>query len=227
MATVNPEVNTEHGSSGRVSQASGIPSSWGWGAGAQTIALAATCFLVPMALGGEPGSGGAVTPEAALSRHQWLQDGSIDVTTAVTGEDDAELFSPAERLEQIRQLLGLTVTDLARLMDTSRPTVYAWLNGQEPRPEVHTRLIGLERQAKDIAVYDLPRINKLIRRPLHCGGSLLDRLQKGDPLQPALEELQNLAQREHSRRTRHKGKVIATRSSREALDDVAVPLRRG
>src|SRR5699024_10798695 len=108
-------------------------------------------------------------------------------------------------LERIRQLLGLTITDLARLLDTTRPTVYAWLNGQEPRPEVHTRLIRLERQAENIAACDLPRINKLIRRPLRCGGSLLDRLREDDPLQPALEELQSLAQREHSRRMRHKG----------------------
>ncbi|HSH48628.1 MAG TPA: helix-turn-helix transcriptional regulator [Halomonas sp.] len=227
MATVNPEIIPGHGGTGRASQADGISSSSGWGMGAQTIALAATCFLVPMALGGEPGSGGAVTPEAALTRHQWLQDDSIDVTSAVKGEDDAELFTPAERLERIRQLLGLTITDLARLLDTTRPTVYAWLNGQEPRPEVHTRLIRLERQAENIAACDLPRINKLIRRPLRCGGSLLDRLREDDPLQPALEELQSLAQREHSRRMRHKGKVIATRSSREALDDIAVPLRRG
>jgi transcriptional regulator with XRE-family HTH domain len=167
-----------------------------------------------------------MTPEAALSRHQWLHDDSIEVTSAVAGAEDAELRTPAERLERIRQALGLTVTDLANLLGTSRPTVYAWLNGQEPRPEVHALLIRLERQSEAVAACELPRINKLVRRPLHSGSSLLERLQHGDPLEPALEELQRLAQREHSGRARHKGKAVAARSTREALDDVAVPLQR-
>lgn len=223
MATVSPELITEHSGSSMAPL-----SSWGWGNGArQTVAVAATCFLVPFTLGAEPGSGGAMTPEAALSRHRWLQDESIEITAATPGRD-TELRTPAERLEQIRQALGLTVTDLARLLDASRPTVYAWLNGQEPRPEVHERLLRLERQAAEVAACELPRINKLVRRPLHCGGSLLERLQQGDPLEPALEELKVLAQREQAGRARHKGLAAAARSSREALDDVSVPLdRRG
>lgn len=219
MATVSVEHSGGSGASG---------STWGWGAGTrQTVAIAATCFLVPVTLGGEPGSGGAVTPEAALSRHQWLQDASIDVTTA-TSEEAVELRTPAERLEWIRQALGLTVTDLARLLGASRPTVYAWLNGQEPRPDVQARLARLEQQAEGVAACELPRLNKLIRRPLRCGGSLLERLQQGDPLEPALVELRALSQRERASRSRRKGQVGTTRTMREGLDDVATPLdRRG
>ncbi|PXX97644.1 helix-turn-helix domain-containing protein [Halomonas sp. LBP4] len=211
------------------SGSSGAPQPpWGWSAGArQTVAVAATCFLVPFTLGGELGSGGAMTPEAALSRHQWLQDEFIEIAGSAP-DRNTDLRSPAELLEQVRQALGLTVTDLSRLLDTSRPTVYAWLNGQEPRPEVHERLLRLEQRAAVVAACELPRISKLIRRPLRCGGTLLERLQSGAPLEQALDELKTLAQREQAGRQRHKGLTEAARGSREALDDVAVPLdRRG
>ncbi len=217
MATVNVEF----------SGSGGAPQpSWGWsGVARQTLALAANCFLVPVSLGGVPGSGGAMTPEAALSRYQWHQDDSI-VITAVTPGRDTEELTPAERLEQIRQALGLTITDLARLLDTSRPTVYAWLNGQEPKVEVQGRLLQLEQQAAAVAACELPRINKLIRRPLRCGATLLERLQSGESLTPALQELQALARREKTGRQYHKGLAASGRSSREALDDVGIPLER-
>lgn len=226
MATVSTEHIAETGVVAEHSGGGTAPlSAWGHGA-RQSLAVAATCFLVPFTLGAEPGSGGAMTPEAALSRHHWLQDETIDVAPRVT-EDDA-LGTISERLKGIRLALGLTVTDLARLFEASRPTVYAWLNGQEPRPEIHHRLLGLERQAVEVDACKLPRINKLIRRPLRCGGTLLDRLQRGDALDEALEELTVLARREQAGRQRHKGMPATARSSREALDDVATPLdRRG
>lgn len=226
MDTVSQNIATQYGSTGSVAPSSSASSAWGRMTGARQLgALATACFLVSPTLGGVPGSGGAITAEAALSLHQRLHDDSIEVTSAV--EKETDLRTPSERLERIRQALGLTVTDLASLLGTSRPTVYAWLKGQEPRPAVHTQLIGLEQQAEVIAAYELPRINKLVRRPLRSGGSLLERLHHGMPLAPALEELQALAQRERAGRTQHKGRAMAARTTREALDDVAAPLQRG
>ncbi|ERS87950.1 helix-turn-helix domain-containing protein [Halomonas sp. PBN3] len=226
MATVSSESITELGYMAEHSGGSmALLPPWRQGA-RQTLAVAATCFLVPFSLGAEPGSGGAMTPEAALSRYDLLQDASIDVAATATADDP--LRTPAERLERIRQALSLTVTDLARLLETSRPTVYAWLNGQEPRPDVHERLVWLEQQAGEVDACRLPRINKLVRRPLRCGGSLLDRLQRGESLDEALKELTTLARREQAGRQRQKGLAVAARSPREALDDVAIPLdRRG
>lgn len=225
MDTVSQNIADQYDSTGSVSSSSSASSAWGWRTRAQTMTLAAACFLVPPTLGGVPGSGGAMTPEAALSRYQRLHDDSIEMTPAA--EKEADLRTPAERLERIRQALGLTVTDLAYLLNTSRPTVYAWLKGQEPRSVVHTQLIELEQQAEIIAAYELPRINKLVRRPLRSGSSLLERLQHGAPLTAALEELQTLAQRERAGRAQPKGRAMAARHTREALDDVAVPLQRG
>lgn len=192
----------------------------------QGVMLAASCFLMPVALGGVPGSGGAMTPEAVLSRQQLLKDEFIDIAEAAAQPSETDSRTIAELLEHVRLALGLTVTDLAWLLDASRPTVYAWFNGQEPRPEVLMTLMRLERQAVTVAACELPRLNKLVRRPLRCGGTLLERLRNDEALEPALDELKVLARREEDARSHRKGFIAAKRSAREALEDVSTPLDR-
>lgn len=55
--------------------------------------------------------------------------------------------SAAEQLAFIRHYLSLSVSDLARVADVQRPTIYSWLQGAAPRRESLGRLAMLERVA--------------------------------------------------------------------------------
>lgn len=130
---------------------------------------------------------------------------------------------PAEQLEFIRTALGLTMTDLARIFDVARPTVYAWLSGSEPRPEKARLINELRETAARFDSLGLERMEKLVRRPLFEGGrSLVDLLVAGEPVDEALGVLQGLSQRESQSRNAIKGVGGPLMDAREVADSLGL-----
>lgn len=113
--------------------------------------------------------------------------------------------SPAEELQYIRQHLCLNMSDLALLLGVSRPTAYAWLDGDEPKEDNYHSIVRLSRIAEQFERLHLANLEKLLRRPVFDGRSLLDKLKASEEIGDCIPVLQNLASKEASARSRLKG----------------------
>lgn len=124
------------------------------------------------------------------------------------GEDnESALLSPdppRDQLQFIRETLKLNVSDLASVLGVSRPTVYAWLEGDEPSSENYTQIARLKRIADEVHGLAIPRFEKLLKRPIFQGLSFLDKLKaSGEEID--YRALQHLAEKEHAARSARKG----------------------
>lgn len=71
----------------------------------------------------------------------------------VFGADDLLLESEkvsitAEKIELIRSAFGVSVSQLAKILRTSRTSVYAWIDGEEPRERTMQRVEQIHQFAK-------------------------------------------------------------------------------
>lgn len=145
------------------------------------------------------GSGGLATPMFLLSNYGW-SDSSDSLSVKVT-----QPMTATEQLSFVRTALGASITDLADLLDVSRPTLYSWMQGTEPRDEHLERLQKLTLQANNIDAFGIAGLGKLLKRPLQEGQTLLDLIKQDHPLTPALDELAALARIEEKQRAMIKG----------------------
>jgi hypothetical protein len=113
--------------------------------------------------------------------------------------------SPADQLRFIRDALAVTMSDLACLLKVSRPTVYSWLAGDEPREESYAEICRLMRVAKEVDSYQIQRLDRLIKRPMFEGMSLLDKLSAGLDGLAELPKLKELAEKEARSRKSPRG----------------------
>lgn len=148
---------------------------------------------------GYVGSGGVSSPQVILAGFRWSDSGgkvSVNLEVPMTA---------AEQLAYTRSLLGVSITDLAELLDVARPTVYSWMQGTEPRDEHLERIQRLERQARDIEAYRLAGLGRLLKRPLSGGQTLLDLIKSDQPVDVAMAELHSVARQEELQRLTRKG----------------------
>ncbi|MBM1142719.1 helix-turn-helix transcriptional regulator [Alcanivorax sp. ZXX171] len=172
--------------------------------------LALILAIAPFSVAHGPGSGGLVTAATFQARSAWVSGDSSgtglwDVAPRPPSVD-TQPSSLQQRLEALKGDLGLTVTDMAELFGVARPSIYAWLKGQEPRPENVERLADFEVAAKAVSGLQLPRLGKLVKRPLKSGTSLFLLIKQGAPLEAALAELRETARVEAAQRRSEKGR---------------------
>lgn len=113
-----------------------------------------------------------------------------------------QILTTIDKLEQIRQIFGLSLSHLAKALLTSRPSLHSWLEGIEPRDQSVKRInqifkIALQWKNKSIFHYSPDR---LMRQPLGDEPSMLQRLERDklnmNELQDGLDKLQQLMQRQ-------------------------------
>ena len=187
--------------------------------------LAASLIAVPGAGLAGSGTGGALTSHTLLHKGAWV----YDATLAVSAPEGAALGpaeTPSDQLDLVRKALGLSITDLANLLGVTRPTIYAWIQGkQEPKPEMLDRIQELRVAAQAAEALALPRMNRLVRRPLASGPSLLLRLQRGDAdAEAALTELAEMASREEGQRQQSRTSFAEPESAQETASRMGRPL---
>lgn len=112
---------------------------------------------------------------------------------------------PSDQLRFIRQTLKLNMSDLALALGVSRPTVYAWLDGDEPSPENYTQIVRLKRVADEVESLDIPKFDKLAKRPIFNGLSFFEKLQAMEEKPDHFSTLKQLADKENSKRKARKG----------------------
>jgi len=191
----------------------------------RTAALAVSAMTFSSAGYAMPGTGGDADAYYLLNKGAWVHDEAIECRALQedAGSTPSEAPDPPRILAGLRESLGLSITDLARVFEVTRPTIYAWMKGQsEPRPELWPRLREMERLASQAEAYSLPRPARLVRRPLADGASLLDRLLTGREVEEAhLQALADLARTEELQRAKPKGG--AARPARDVASEYGRP----
>lgn len=113
--------------------------------------------------------------------------------------------APRDQLKFIRETLKLNVSELASILRVSRPTVYAWLEGDEPSPENYSGIVRMRSIADQVAGLAIPRFEKLLRRPVFEGQSFLDKLKSPEDPTVYLFTLKQVADKEQTVRGTSKG----------------------
>jgi transcriptional regulator with XRE-family HTH domain len=169
------------------------------------------------------GTGGVMTAHsAAAALDRWVYYPRIHVEPSVAKQVD--MRSPAEHVANIRNVLAISMSDLASVLGVTRPTAYAWLEGQEPKAEAVNHIQRLSLAADEIHHANIIRLDKLVHRPILNGRSLLDILKADeDPLE-ALSMLKEIAKKEAQTRCESKGSGKQLRSLDDVLSEISVSI---
>jgi len=170
----------------------------------------------PVMLLGQVGSGGVASPVVVLAGHQWSDSGG-NVSVKIERP-----LSAIEQLAYVRKVLNISVTDLAELLKVTRPTVYAWTQGGEPRDEHLESLHRIAQRADEVEKYGLAGVGKLLKRPLKNGSTLLQMIERHEPIDTALRELAAVSRLEQRQRAMPKGGKVRM-SAAEAAAHQSMP----
>lgn len=160
------------------------------------------------------GTGGILTAHNTAEIARWFYDPLIHIEPSRAQQ--ADMRSPAEHVANIRDVFSINMSDLATVLGVTRPTVYAWLAGQEPKEEAIIRIQQLSQAADEFNRANITRLDKLVHRPALNGRSLLDILKTNEDPAAALAILKVIADKEAQARREPKGVGKNLRS----LDDV-------
>jgi transcriptional regulator with XRE-family HTH domain len=171
------------------------------------------------------GTGGVMTAHGAAELSRWAHAPFIHIDRNDTYNVDAR--SPAEHVLNIRDVFSLRMSDLATVLGVTRPTAYAWMKGDEPKPDAIKRIHRLSQIADDISQVEIPRLDKLIYRPVLNGRSLLDILKTDEDPAEVVALLREIARNEAQTRREPKGSGRHLRSLDEVLSESSVPIYEG
>jgi transcriptional regulator with XRE-family HTH domain len=106
----------------------------------------------------------------------------------------------AQVLSRIREILKLTMTELAVLFGVSRQTVYDWQSGKGISAVRADRLRALSKAADLFAESGLSISPRTLRRKLASGKTFFDVIRDGEPVEEATRSLITMLQREIEQR---------------------------
>ena len=116
------------------------------------------------------------------------------------------------------------MSDLASVLGVTRPTVYAWLAGQEPKGEAVIRIQQLSHAADKFRQANIIRLDKLVNRPILNGRSLLDILKTDEDPIEALATIKAIADKEAQTRREPKSVGKHLRSLDDVLGESSVAI---
>ncbi|WP_228024691.1 hypothetical protein [cf. Phormidesmis sp. LEGE 11477] len=161
------------------------------------------------------GTGGMMTVHGAAEALTQVPNRRIHVEEP-RPEVKTDVMSPAKHVANIRDVFSISMSDLASILGVTRPTTYAWLEGQEPKRESVKRIQYLSDVANKFSQANILRLDKLVSRPILNGRSLIDILRTDEDPLKALDALAVLAEKEAQTRRKLKSGGKHLRS----LDDV-------
>jgi transcriptional regulator with XRE-family HTH domain len=128
---------------------------------------------------------------------------AISVTPAASRKMHLQNISVPKAIRQIRNKLGLKMSEVADIFGVSRQAVYLWLEGGNLKPEYIQRIWDLSRVADQLQAAGIERPEHFIHRPLSSeGNSLLHLLVRGESVDAALSFLREQSAAEQRTRDR-------------------------
>lgn len=154
--------------------------------------------------------------------HTKLGAGWESVTILLTEVTEELIQTTAEKIENIRDILGVSISHLAKILKTSRPSIYSWLDGEEPRAKSIKRIqqiCEITEQWKKKNQYHFT-LGTLFLQPIGKSLSMLERLERDelklDEIESGFDSLLELMHRRRKRMDRSKEK---TKNSLICKDD--------
>ncbi|AFY96843.1 hypothetical protein [Chamaesiphon minutus] len=133
--------------------------------------------------------------------------------------------SPAEHVANIRDVFGVSMSDLAVILGVTRPIAYAWLDGNEPKQEfIITRIRQLSSIANRVKGMNIERMDKLIHRNILNGESLFDLLRTDKDPAILIQSLKEISEKEARTRQESKSSGKHHRSLDEISSESGVPI---
>ena len=108
-------------------------------------------------------------------------------------EPEADPAIQRQNLTRIRASLGLSMTEMAQVLNVSRTALYGWFNGTIPHAKQIRRINEVFSFAELVGTYQLLRMDLLKNIPLSEGKTLLQVLASGEDVPGALAEVREMA----------------------------------
>jgi len=145
--------------------------------------------------------------------HTKLGAGWESVAILLTEVTEELIQTTAEKIENIRDILGVSISHLAKILKTSRPSIYSWLDGEEPRAKTIKRIQQIceitEQWKKKNQYHFTP--GTLFLQPIGKSLSMLERLERDelklDEIESGFDSLLELMHRRRKRMDRSKEKT--------------------
>jgi transcriptional regulator with XRE-family HTH domain len=149
------------------------------------------------------GTGGLYSPANTALVSEWTNVPAVTITSSSSAERKilAQEVSIPRAILQIRDRLGLKMSEVAEVFGVSRQAVYLWLKGDNLKPEYVQRIWQLNRIAERLQLAGIDRPEHFIHRPLSLDGdSLFQLLISGANVDSALALLKEQFNMEQSSR---------------------------
>jgi transcriptional regulator with XRE-family HTH domain len=170
-------------------------------------------------------TGGRWTREAIIALRKQAHEPQITIEPSISTHK-IDTRSPSELVAFIQKTFSISTSDLADLLNVTRPTIYAWLDGQEPKPEAINRIQKISKLADKFLSLNITHINALVCRPIFNGRSLLDKIKSEEDISESFNILKDIATKEEKAKKISKGSNKYKRSFSEAALDYSTPLHR-
>lgn len=131
--------------------------------------------------------------------------------------------TPIEDIARVREVLKLTVTELATVVGVSRQAVYDWLSEKPVAAENANKLSSLGRAADAVAA-EVPNPVFALRRKLAGGKTFIEFLKDGGDAEHAALTLVSMLRRESEQRDRLQARLAARQDRKIAAAVVGVPM---
>jgi len=169
------------------------------------------------------GTGGLYSPANAALVSEWTNVPAITIssTPSVERKKSTQQVSIPTTILQIRDRLGLKMSEVAEIFGVSRQAVYLWLKGDNLKTEYVQRVWQLSRIAQRLQLAGIDRPEHFIHRPLSPeGGSLFHLLVGGGDVDSALTMLKEQFKAEQSSREKSFAEHQNTRNRKQDLSSV-------
>ncbi len=189
---------------------------------AQSNKVLPIALIAPLYLCMIPGTGGAYT---SANLYQFL-DSHPNQIIDIRGNHSRrnQILSIAQIVSTIREIFGLTMSEIAEIFGVTRQAAYAWLNGVEPKADVRTRILGLGQHVETLKQAGIVKASQWTRLPQSDGRSLIDLLKSGSDVSEAIASIRSssaqLINQQPTKRTFGpplKKKIVK-------LDEISVPI---
>ena len=135
-----------------------------------------------------------------------------------------QLFSVPQQLVGLREMFGLTMTELAQILGVTLPTVYAWLNGSAPKDEIKSRIRLLAKYVEELRSAGILQAESLARQPLADGETLISIFKSGGSADGAIATIRYSAPHASGIKAVKRDFGPTRKARRVSLDEISVPI---
>lgn len=170
-------------------------------------------YALILALLASPGTGG-MNDDLSLLQHAQKESKTMLRPLQIY----SHARTPSENIARIREIFSTAVSDLAKVFNVSRQTIYNWLNGEQPVTSHIDKINDLAMAADMFAGTSLPVTSTLLKRKIIQGKSFLEVVHEGGSAQDTAFLLKQIVLNEMDQRNMLKLRFAGRKTSTKSAD---------